>query len=125
MEEIRKNLNELHIQYDKFARNIIIILSVLFISQMGLGIWNLNLSQENNNRINEIKSSRKSSILTSCTEQNLRNDNTVYNLNKLLNKAKITSKAQLQQTKFFTIVLIDSLAPKQDCAARLKKFTKP
>lgn len=118
----------LYKKYDKLARNIVIVLSFLFISQFGLGIWNLNLSHDNSVRTEEIQSSRKNSILISCEEQNMRNENSISTLNDLLFKNKIISiqqKNQIEQTKTFTILLINALAPRQNCAMRVKRFTKP
>lgn len=127
-ETSREDFQKLYEKYDRFARNIIIILAFLFGTQMGLGLWNLNLSHDNTIRTEEIQSSRKNSILISCEEQNTRNENSIFTLDDLLSRGKFVSQAetmQIEQTKTFTILLINALAPKQNCAQRVKKFTKP
>lgn len=124
----KDDIKNLYNKYDKLARNIIAILAFLFITQMGLGLWNLGLSHDNTIRTQEIQASRKNSILISCEEQNIRNENSISTLDDLFAKSKFISKAgtvQIEQTKTFTILLINALAPKQDCAQRVKKFTKP
>lgn len=127
-EVLKEDIQKLYNKYDKLARNIIAILAFLFIAQMGLGLWNLSLSHDNTIRTEEIQASRKNSILISCEEQNTRNENSISTLDDLLTKGNFLSHAetmQIEQTKTFTILLINALAPKQDCVQRVKKFTKP
>jgi hypothetical protein len=127
-ETSRENFQKLYDKYDRIARNIIIVLVFLFIAQLGLGLWNLNLAHDNTIRVKEIQASRKNSILISCEEQNSRNENSISTLNNLLSKKLIVSKEklmQIEQTKNFTILLINALAPKQNCAQRVEKFTRP
>lgn len=121
-------LETLYSKYDRTAKKIIIVLAILCMSQFGLGVWNLSLSKDNNLRTSEIQSSRRNSILISCEEQNTRNENTVNTLEDLIGKAKFNTAIemdQLDQTKTFTILLINALAPKQNCKARVAKLTKP
>lgn len=129
MNDVSKDdIKKLYNKYDKLARNIIIILSFLCITQAGLGLWNLSLSNDNTIRTEEIQASRKNSILISCEEQNIRNENSISTLDDLLSRGKFVSQSetmQIEQTKTFTILLINALAPKQNCAQRVKKFTKP
>jgi len=77
--------------------------------------------------IHEIESSRKSSILLSCEEQNKRNEHTVVALDHLLAQAVKEHPASAQQvaaSRASTVLLIDALAPVENCGARVLRFTK-
>lgn len=77
--------------------------------------------------IHEIESSRKASILLSCEEQNTRNAHTVAALDHLLAVAVREHPASAQQvaaSRASTLLLIDALAPVENCNARVIRFTK-
>lgn len=81
---------------------------------VGYGI----LLHKQNNVIHAFKGTRKAFVRDSCEAQNKRHDATIARLDQGLAQAKKQHPErvrQIQQSRKFTIGLIDSLAPKQDC----------
>lgn len=70
-----------------------------------------------------IQHERADSIRRACIEQNARHDATVATLDRLLaermNEVPPARRAQLRDSRRFTVLLIDALAPKRDCSARV------
>lgn len=75
----------------------------------------------------EIQRSRRDNILTACRETNRRHDHTVAVFDRLLDEAAKGAspqrRAQLAQSRTSTLLLIDALAPKRACAARVDRLT--
>lgn len=81
----------------------------------------------NQKRGNEIQDSRVQSILTSCRESNDRNRRTITTLDRLL-AARIRTATpeqarRLRASRASTVLLIQALAPRRDCAARVRQLT--
>lgn len=78
------------------------------------------------NATNEIKASRRSSIIISCNESNMHHDQAKELLGALVAKSttkKLTPAETTRQHELLEI-LVEAIAPKYNCAARLKKLTK-
>jgi hypothetical protein len=79
--------------------------------------------------IHEIKQSRKSSIITSCREQNERHDKTLAVLDVVYGvESRALAPMQRQeagQTQKVTVLLVNALAPVKNCQARAEQLTKP
>jgi hypothetical protein len=73
----------------------------------------------NHDRIEDIQASRIDVALTTCRDQNERSKNTTKQLDAILTKriktATPTEAARLKMSRAFTILLIDALAPRQNC----------
>lgn len=71
-----------------------------------------------------IQQERTASISEGCQQQNSRHDATIAALDALLARASRDANSarreQLKQSRRSTVLLIDSLAPKQNCEALVK-----
>lgn len=79
---------------------------------------------EAKNATSNIQSQRKESIRRGCEDQNARHNNTISILNSLIAKLPPDQRARAQANKEFTILLINALAPKQNCNLLVKKAVK-
>lgn len=71
--------------------------------------------------LHEINAQRADSIRTSCNDQNHRHDNTIHELHALVDQLPPARRAQAKRNISSTILLIDALAPKQNCDALVKR----
>ena len=96
----------------RFFRKALFIFSVIGItSAVALFGFGLTLSR--------IKDTRRDFVRDTCTSQNKRHDDTVaefYELAKELKKKYPKRAAEIDQSVESNLRLIDTLAPKQDCA---------
>jgi hypothetical protein len=76
-------------------------------------VWAVAKTRSNVHAINQ---SRVEVALENCRSQNLRHDNTIRELNVLISELPKDRQARAQASKPFTILLIDALAPKRNCA---------
>lgn len=88
------------------------------------------LSAANRDLVVDIQQQRKASIRAACQDTNRRNTKTSYRLNKAAEKAAQEApdaalKARIRESVKTSLGLIDSLAPKQNCEAIVKKAVKP
>ena len=77
--------------------------------------------------IHEIESSRRESIRLTCEEQNNRHTHTIQTLNMLIGRATKEhpkTARQVEQGRASTELLIDALAPLENCNARVVRFTR-
>ena len=76
----------------------------------------------------EIRQQRADSIRVSCEEVNTRNRTTVktydHQISAIVPRLKPRERAQLKQSRDFTVGLINALAPVEDCNARVRQFTQ-
>jgi hypothetical protein len=76
----------------------------------------------------EIRQQRADSIRVSCEEVNTRNRTTVetydHQIVAIEPMLKPRERAQLKQSRDFTVGLINALAPVEDCNARVRQFTQ-
>jgi hypothetical protein len=74
-----------------------------------------------------IQQQRVSITLANCVDQNAHHDGTVAALNRLLvaaeGKATPAARARIAASEAPTLLLINALAPKRDCAAVVEKTT--
>jgi hypothetical protein len=94
---------------------------------MGLvGLFALGWSVVHQQR--EIRQQRADSIRVTCEEVNTRNRTTVetydHQIAAIEPKLKPRERAQLKQSRDFTVGLINALAPVEDCKARVRQFTQ-
>lgn len=117
--------------YSKWAKITFIILAFLVLVVIIEGVVNYYLINQNRNRSNEIQEQRYDASLNACEMQNIRHDNTIAILDDrfalIKQSATPSQKITIEQSKTFTILLIEALAPHRDCkvvaAASLK--TRP
>lgn len=64
---------------------------------------------------NDIQHQRYASVLRNCLDQNTRRANTVKTLNHIILRLPPKQQARAAKNEQFTILLINSLAPHQNC----------
>lgn len=76
----------------------------------------------------EIRQQRADGIRVSCEEVNTRNRTTVKTYDRQIAgiepRLKPRERAQLKESRDFTVGLINALAPVEDCNARVRQFTQ-
>lgn len=76
-------------------------------------VWSLQ-------RVDQINSERTRNILSNCREVNARHDDTVTALDRLLARRILADpgrEREFEQGRDSTLLLIDALVPRRDCAA--------
>lgn len=150
-ERVDEIKNEIHEEQVEGVRKITlttsVILGVLIAIQLAIGLFVLAVNKDQSDQQNTIiaqqqamnvqtrqiaaivkqnELTRRQSIRDSCQEQNERHDDTLDAIDKILHDAvkdgKIT-KAQADGSKAQNAFLIDRLAPKRDCEARVEELT--
>lgn len=125
-----RNWNAIQKFYHRTTRLLICLTVIL----LGLGILSVklssethSLSQENSNRINEIRSSRISSVKISCEEQNERHKKAKIGLIQLVVKTsnKKLTLAEYKKQEILLEEFVQILVPAYNCAERVDKLTKP
>lgn len=71
----------------------------------------------------DIQAQRRTSILAACREQNARHDDTIAKLDSIIADLPPSQKAEAEQRREGTVLLIDALAPKRNCRALLRRST--
>lgn len=93
--------------------NSLAIVAVVVLLVVGLGM---------------IQSSRADSIRRSCVEQNVQHDETIRTLDEQIAERKRTASPEiarrLDESRAFTLLLIQALAPRQDCGRRVDQLTR-
>jgi hypothetical protein len=93
-----------------------------------LSIWALQGRANDRDQIRAIQEERIGNIRDNCVETNRRHDATIAALDarfvQLAASASAKERQQLQASRDFTVSLIDALAPKDDCAARVRDQTE-
>lgn len=67
------------------------------------------------NQNQTIQDQRRESILRACRDQNARHFNTIKTLDKLIAQLPESQRKQAEGSRNFTVLLIDALAPVQNC----------
>lgn len=138
-DRIDKLRDEINSKFAQLAKRIAIVLTVLAVALLILGIWSVVLTGKLQTTTNEthhlsldnavtakeakaaalaINKERLSSIRRGCEDQNTRNLNTIKRLRQLskdLPRQPGESDAQLHAQVEGSILLIDALAPYQNC----------
>jgi hypothetical protein len=81
------------------------------------------LSHKAQNLAEQIQRQRVSVVGTSCQEQNARHDATITQLDQLIRKVPASRRQRARESRAGTVLLIDALVPKRDCAEVLRKAT--
>lgn len=120
-------------EFRRFVRSVEITLAIVFIFQLMLGIWAVLIEQEtaratheNHVRIAEIRASRVASIELTCREATEHNQGAVRGLEALARQKSPpkTAKAKAQERRL-VIELAQVIAPRYDCAQRVRELTAP
>lgn len=134
--EDRKHLNK-HLSWVEravVAQGIVLVVSMILIAGIPViapgGLIGANADRATESKrvadklalvVATIQQEREANIGRSCVDQNTRHDNTIRELDARLELASQTlspaQRAQLEQSRDFTVALIDALAPRRDCAA--------
>lgn len=71
-----------------------------------------------------LRSERQRNARAACVDQNRRHDQTILTLDRLLAQAEAdatpTQLGQLRQSRLFTVLLVNALAPHQNCDAQVR-----
>jgi hypothetical protein len=129
--DTRQRLEAIQAGYEKWTRRTIWILRALVVATLALGVVSILLIGANSERVDEIQQSRVDITRQTCEAQNDRNAKTVRAYDVRIAAARTSGQltreqiARLQESRAFTVALIDSLAPRQDCAQLIReRFAK-
>lgn len=85
------------------------------------------LAQTTHRLVLAIQAQRIEFIISGCQQQNRRHRRTVHELDVILRRAERAAppirRAQLRESRASTLLLIDALAPYQDCKALVGRVT--
>lgn len=134
----------------RLAVGVGVVMALLVVLQLVSGGLNIYLLDQNGNRADEakitahrasvaarkakqaakeIQTQRVTNTLANCKDQNARHDHTIDALDKLIAMATKgippAQAAEMKRGRASTILLIDALAPKQDCERRVRMLTAP
>lgn len=122
--DARARLVAIEAGYNRFSRQVKRILALLAVAQLGLGILSVYLVGQNNSRAKEtralvdrIQLERARNVRDACVSQNAKNRDTKAELRRL------NPDAPPKQQEA-TDLVIDKLAPVQDCEARVRSQVK-
>lgn len=121
--DTRQRLEAIQAGYERWTRRTIWILRALVVATLALGVVSILLIDSNANRVDDIQQSRVDITRQSCEAQNDRHDKTIAEYDDRIAAAKksglLTDEqlSRLQESRAFTVALIDALAPVQDCEA--------
>lgn len=132
--DLRELSNALQRDYHRFANrnyrliteNSKVVMGVLLLLvaiNLAVGGLSIYLLDQNGQRAGEIQAERRNAYLVSCQDQNARHDATVNSLGVLISQIRDpVRRRRAEASKVGTILLINALAPHQDCKARVKMF---
>src|SRR4051794_20595481 len=119
LEGVQRKVDEIQRGYVIWTRVSFGVLAMLVLIVLLGAVAAVVAIHENHNRIDDIQASRIDVALTTCRDQNARRTNTVKQLDVILAKriksAPPAEAARLKMSRAFTILLIDALAPHQNC----------
>lgn len=102
-----------------FRRNALVIVLLLMCASLGLTAYT----------VTALANERTDAIIRECHDQNQRHDHTVAELDVLLARAEKhappAQRKQMAASRQFTILLIDQLAPRQNCAKAAVRANHP
>jgi hypothetical protein len=114
----RQRLDDIQEAFRSWAKLTAIILSVLVLVEVVVGVVSIVLWERTRDNADRIQQNRVSIAANSCRDQNQRHDNTLVALNQVLQQARKSegiSSQQAQQSQSQTTLLINALAPHQNC----------
>lgn len=126
--EDRRHLNS-HLRWvERSVALIGLVVIVVAVAITGIPLTGFDgLIGANSDRVEEIQQERAANIVRGCRDQNKRHDDTVMQLDALLTIAKLSVAGepgraeQIEQSRDFTVALIDALAPVRDCQAVIEQ----
>ena len=105
---------------DNLYRDVWLLL--ITIAVVLIAIKALNASQDAVSAVQTVQSNRVDLIRNSCRAQNARNWNTVHALEFEISRLpRARERRRATRSERYTIALINTLAPKQDCAGLVAK----
>lgn len=125
--ELRTRLDDIHVQYQRFARHVGIALTIMAIVLVASLALQGYLIAQNSDRANEIQSQRARSIVENCQAQNTRHDDTIMALDRVIAQAvkdQPERATQIRQARESNVLLINALAPKRSCQALLHRSVR-
>lgn len=110
----------------KALRRLFRITALLVLVTVATALIAAFLYRENRLRTDDIQSQRRSSIFASCHATNLRNKNTIKTLDDILKSRKMSpaERKQAKQSRAFTVLLINALAPRSNCGVLIRRLTR-
>lgn len=119
LEGVQRKVDEIQRGYVLWTRITFGVLAMLVLVVLLGAVAAVVAIHENHNRIEDIQASRIDVALTTCRDQNARRTNTINQLDDIIAKrskgAPPAERARMRTSRAFTILLIDALAPHQDC----------
>lgn len=102
----------LHVQ-ENWYRDVWLL--IITVALFAIAIKALNTASDARQLGISIQSSRRELLTRNCNDQNKRNRNTVAQLDKEIATLPPVLRKRAQANKNFTVLLIDTLAPHQNC----------
>lgn len=92
-----------------------------------IGVEAYYASHDAHEAIVEVKNSRRNSVLLSCEESNNRHHHALIGLEILVSKQGKPNPTAIEKktNQAIVIAFVEALAPKYDCALRVRELTKP
>ncbi len=84
-----------------------------------------NIKREANIRATQIQQQRYDVAYNSCLNQNERNSNTKATLNGLIAKLPPDQRQQAEQSKYFTLLMVNAIIPTQNCIVVAEQAVQP
>lgn len=119
------DLAEIQAGYEKFGRTTTWVLRLVVLILLLGGVASGYFYSQNDQRIDDIQAARAESIRFSCEEQNDRHDATIRKLDELIAKSPPERRAEAQERRAGTVLLINALAPERDCERRVRLLLNP
>lgn len=109
----------------------VLVLALALVMTLGLVGFAVKQSSSATNQLTNltqtIQRQRFDAVISNCRAQNQRNRSTIHTLDKLLQRARRHAspkmRAQLQASRSGTVLLIDALAPVQNCTRQAERIT--
>jgi|HubBroStandDraft_5_1064220.scaffolds.fasta_scaffold01601_8 hypothetical protein len=92
-----------------------------------IGVEAYTASHDAHEAIVEVKNSRRNSVLLSCEESNSRHHHALIGLEILVAKQGKPNPTAIEKktNQAIVIAFVEALAPKYNCALRVRELTKP
>lgn len=108
--------------YTIFAAVPLLVAAVVVLS-----VWAIQGRANDREQIAAIQAERVANIRNACEQQNARHDETISTLDRLLDRRlhglTAEQRAQAEQSRAATVLLIEALAPKRDCEQVVESST--
>lgn len=112
-------------------RRIFLTINVVAALVVGILWYGIRVQSAENHKQNatilkqasQIQHQRRESIMRSCDDQNRRNAKTIQTLDNLIAKFPPKRRAEAEANKVYSVLLINALAPKQNCIKLTKLAT--